>query len=110
MFLHADKASLNPSVPCERPAAGGSRRADIDPSYRERGGDVAVSLYPAVRGVVRRDAPPVPYPGTPRESQATAGSQRLFGHGCLYEVGFTSLGSFSDLFARRVGSAPSPYR
>jgi AraC-like DNA-binding protein len=26
------------------------------------------------------------------------------------EVGFTSLGSFSDLFARRVGSAPSAYR
>jgi AraC-like DNA-binding protein len=26
------------------------------------------------------------------------------------EVGFTSLGSFSDLFARRVGSAPSTYR
>ena len=28
---------------------------------------------------------------------------------CL-EVGFTSLGSFSDLFARRVGSPPSIYR
>lgn len=28
---------------------------------------------------------------------------------CL-EVGFTSLGSFSDLFARRVGAAPSVYR
>ncbi len=28
---------------------------------------------------------------------------------CL-EVGFTSLGSFSDLFARRVGVAPSVYR
>ena len=26
------------------------------------------------------------------------------------EVGFTSLGSFSDLFARRVGVAPSVYR
>jgi AraC-like DNA-binding protein len=26
------------------------------------------------------------------------------------EVGFSSLGSFSDLFARRVGSAPSDYR
>ena len=26
------------------------------------------------------------------------------------EVGFTSLGSFSDLFARRVGRAPSVYR
>jgi AraC-like DNA-binding protein len=26
------------------------------------------------------------------------------------EVGFTSLGSFSDLFARRVGTAPSAYR
>ena len=26
------------------------------------------------------------------------------------EVGFTSLGSFSDLFARRVGSSPSVYR
>jgi AraC-like DNA-binding protein len=26
------------------------------------------------------------------------------------EVGFTSLGSFSDLFARRVGAAPSAYR
>jgi AraC-like DNA-binding protein len=28
---------------------------------------------------------------------------------CL-EVGFTSLGTFSDLFARRVGTAPSAYR
>jgi AraC-like DNA-binding protein len=28
---------------------------------------------------------------------------------CL-EVGFTSLGSFSDLFARRVGAPPSVYR
>jgi len=28
---------------------------------------------------------------------------------CL-EVGFSSLGSFSDLFARRVGAAPSVYR
>src|SRR5688500_3648092 len=28
---------------------------------------------------------------------------------CL-DVGFTSLGSFSDLFARRVGVAPSVYR
>lgn len=28
---------------------------------------------------------------------------------CL-EVGFTSLGSFSDLFARRVGEAPSTFR
>ena len=28
---------------------------------------------------------------------------------CL-EVGFSSLGSFSDLFARRVGVAPSEYR
>jgi AraC-like DNA-binding protein len=28
---------------------------------------------------------------------------------CL-EVGFSSLGSFSDLFARRVGAAPSIYR
>ena len=28
---------------------------------------------------------------------------------CL-EVGFSSLGSFSDLFARRVGMAPSEYR
>ena len=26
------------------------------------------------------------------------------------EVGFTSLGSFSDLFARRVGASPSRYR
>jgi transcriptional regulator GlxA family with amidase domain len=26
------------------------------------------------------------------------------------EVGFSSLGSFSDLFARRVGAAPSTYR
>lgn len=26
------------------------------------------------------------------------------------EVGFSSLGSFSDLFARRVGAAPSSYR
>jgi AraC-like DNA-binding protein len=26
------------------------------------------------------------------------------------EVGFSSLGSFSDLFARRVGTAPSAYR
>jgi AraC-like DNA-binding protein len=26
------------------------------------------------------------------------------------EVGFTSLGSFSDLFARRVGASPSGYR
>lgn len=26
------------------------------------------------------------------------------------EVGFTSLGSFSDLFARRVGASPSLYR
>jgi AraC-like DNA-binding protein len=26
------------------------------------------------------------------------------------EVGFTSLGSFSDLFARRVGASPSTYR
>ena len=26
------------------------------------------------------------------------------------EVGFTSLGSFSDLFARRVGRAPSAYQ
>jgi AraC-like DNA-binding protein len=26
------------------------------------------------------------------------------------EVGFTSLGSFSDLFARRVGNSPSAYR
>src|SRR5262245_48260554 len=28
---------------------------------------------------------------------------------CL-EVGFTSLGSFSDLFARRIGTSPSRYR
>jgi len=28
---------------------------------------------------------------------------------CL-EVGFTSLGSFSDLFTRRVGETPSAYR
>lgn len=28
---------------------------------------------------------------------------------CL-EVGFTSLGTFSDLFARRVGTSPSAYR
>jgi hypothetical protein len=28
---------------------------------------------------------------------------------CL-EVGFSSLGSFSDLFARRVGAPPSVYR
>lgn len=28
---------------------------------------------------------------------------------CL-EVGFTSLGTFSDLFARRVGAPPSAYR
>ena len=27
-----------------------------------------------------------------------------------YEVGFESLGSFSDLFARRVGVAPTAYR
>ena len=27
-----------------------------------------------------------------------------------FEVGFQSLGSFSDLFSRRVGSAPSEYR
>jgi AraC-like DNA-binding protein len=27
-----------------------------------------------------------------------------------FEVGFSSLGSFSDLFARRVGVAPSRYR
>ena len=26
------------------------------------------------------------------------------------EVGFTSLGSFSDLFARRIGDSPSAYR
>jgi AraC-like DNA-binding protein len=26
------------------------------------------------------------------------------------EVGFSSLGSFSDLFERRVGAAPSVYR
>lgn len=27
-----------------------------------------------------------------------------------FDVGFTSLGSFSELFARRVGSSPSAYR
>lgn len=30
--------------------------------------------------------------------------------GVCFEVGFSSLGSFSDLFARRVGVSPSEYR
>jgi AraC-like DNA-binding protein len=38
-----------------------------------------------------------------------ASSDRSVTDVCL-EVGFTSLGSFSDLFARRVGVAPSVYR
>ena len=34
----------------------------------------------------------------------------LSGSDVCIEVGFSSLGSFSDLFARRVGTAPSMYR
>ena len=43
-------------------------------------------------------------------------AKRLLAHGELsvtavcMEVGFSSLGSFSDMFSRRVGAAPSVYR
>jgi len=44
-----------------------------------------------------------------RAKQLLALSDRSVTDVCL-DVGFTSLGSFSDLFARRVGSCPSAYR
>jgi len=44
-----------------------------------------------------------------RAKRLLATSDRSVTDVCL-DVGFTSLGSFSDLFARRVGVAPSAYR
>src|SRR5947207_1057727 len=44
-----------------------------------------------------------------RAKRLLASSDRSVTDVCL-EVGFTSLGSFSDQFARRVGMAPSAYR
>jgi AraC-like DNA-binding protein len=44
-----------------------------------------------------------------RAKQLLALSDRSVTEVCL-DVGFTSLGSFSDLFARRVGASPSIYR
>jgi AraC-like DNA-binding protein len=44
-----------------------------------------------------------------RAKQLLAVSDRSVTEVCL-DVGFTSLGSFSDLFARRVGAPPSTYR
>jgi AraC-like DNA-binding protein len=44
-----------------------------------------------------------------RAKRLLAGGQHSVTEVCL-EVGMSSLGSFSDLFARRVGSAPSSYR
>src|SRR5262245_28534515 len=44
-----------------------------------------------------------------RARQLLAASDRSVTDVCL-DVGFESLGSFSDLFARRIGVAPSSYR
>jgi AraC-like DNA-binding protein len=44
-----------------------------------------------------------------RARHLLAGGEHSVTEVCL-EVGFTSLGSFSDLFARRVGVAPSIYQ
>ena len=44
-----------------------------------------------------------------RAKRLLASSDRSVTDVCM-EVGFTSLGSFSDQFARRVGMAPSVYR
>jgi AraC-like DNA-binding protein len=44
-----------------------------------------------------------------RARQLLAAGQHSVTDACM-EVGFSSLGSFSDLFTRRVGEAPSVYR
>jgi transcriptional regulator GlxA family with amidase domain len=83
--------------------------ASVDQAAREAG----MSPFHFIRQFERM------FGATPRQYRTAARLERaktLLAAGdlsvtdvCL-EVGFTSLGSFSDLFARRVGSSPSEYR
>ena len=69
---------------------------------------LAVSLHPPIRGAVRLDTSSVSHSGTPRSRTdcLLSGSYSVT-EVCL-EIGFSSLGSFSDLFTRRVGEPLPP--
>ena len=76
-----------------------ARRAGVSPCH-------FIRLFEAAFGTT---------PHRYRSAARLARARRLLASGvavtdvCL-EVGFSSLGSFSDLFARRVGAPPSAYR
>ena len=103
-----DKRGVYPPVPGQGPAARHRRPVGVD-----RGDPAQRALSPftsfAASARFRQAASVQGRARIERAKHVLAVSDFSVTDVCM-EVGFTSLGSFSDLFARRVGASPTAYR